>query len=171
MYSKLAQSVTACADAQEFAKIIAEMREKFRERVPDETEFTVPFARLTYRANYTRERNLVRYALTHIARHHGMPEEVDLSMLTIEHILAQSQGDESDDEFDVGAIGNLIFVNESVNGKLGTKSFKEKMKLFNSSNNVYMDDYLTRSTEWSEINIGERGVELAEIGYNKIRTI
>ena len=97
-----------------------------------------------------------------------MPEEVDLSMLTIEHILPQSAGEETDDEFDVGAIGNLILINETINGKADNKSFKEKMKLFTSKNNVYMDEYLSASEEWVDQSIANRGIELARIGYNKI---
>lgn len=168
MYAKLAQSTTNCQTAQEFAHIANDMRDKFRERVPDETEFSVPFTRLIYRNSYTRERNIVRYVLVKLAREFGMPEEVDLSMLTIEHILPQSAGDESGDEFDVGAIGNLILMNESLNGAVSNKGFQEKMKVFSAKNNVYLDNYLLKAKKWDATHIGERGVELAQIGYNKI---
>lgn len=168
MYAKLAQTTSSCVSAQDFASVMSDMREKFRERVPDETEFSLPFSRLTYRGTYTRDRNLVRYVLTKLAREFGMPEEVDLSMLTIEHILPQSKGEETDDEFDVGAIGNLILVNETINGKADSKSFLDKMKLFTSKNNVFMDDYLSQAEDWTEQSIADRGIELARVGYNKI---
>lgn len=144
------------------------MREKFRERVPDESEFSLPFARLIYRSSFTRNRFLVRYVLTKLARHFGMPEEVDLSMLTIEHILPQSQGEETGDAFDVGAIGNLILINESINGKVSNKSFKDKMLHFTAANNVYLDKSLKDAKKWEFEAIGKRGVTLAEIGYSKI---
>jgi hypothetical protein len=171
MYAKLAQNTIACGTAQDFADVSKEMKEKFRERVPDESEFTLPFSRITYRSTYTRERNLVRYVLMKLARHFGMPEEIDLSMLTIEHILSQSHGMESGDEYDVGAIGNLIFINETVNGQVGNKPFKEKMTYFTASNHVYMDQYLKDAVEWDDSSIAERGVKLANIGYTSIWNI
>lgn len=168
MYAKLAQNTMACSSAQNFADVLADMKDKFRDRVPDETEFSLPFTRLIYRNNYTRERNVIRYVLTKLSRHFGMPDEVDISMLTIEHIMAQAYGDESGDEFDVGAIGNLIFVNENLNGKLGAKSFADKKSLFTKQHNVYIDEYLKNASEWDEEAIANRGVALAEIGHQKI---
>jgi hypothetical protein len=168
MYAKLAQNASACEDSNDFADVAAEMKEKFRERIPDEAEFSLPFSRLTYRSSYTRDRALVRYALIKLAREFGMPEEVDATMLTIEHLLSQSKGKETDDEFDVGAIGNLILVNESINGNLGDKSFKDKKPLLISKHNVYLDDSVKNATDWNAESIGIRGFSLAEIGYSKI---
>lgn len=168
MYAKLAQNTMACATPQEFAIVVAEMKEKFGERVPDGSEFTLRFSRLIYRSTYTRDRNLVRYVLTKLAREFGMPEEVDISMLTIEHILPQSKGLSSDDEKDVGAIGNLIFINETINGKVGDKSFKEKMKFFTENNNVYIDENISENMEWNAKSIAARGIALSKLGYSKI---
>lgn len=168
MYAKLAQNALACRDAQAFTAVLADIRSKFRERVPDEVEFTVPFSRITFRANYTRERGLARYVLSKLAKHYGMPNEIDLTLLTVEHILAQSTGEETGDEFDVGAIGNLILINEAVNGKVGVKEFKEKKKEFTVANNVYLDPYLKNASEWGYDQIGARGVTLAKVGYDEI---
>lgn len=168
MYAKLAQNASACESSTDFAEVAAEIKEKFKERIPDEAEFSLPFSRLTYRSSYTRDRALVRYVLTKLAREFGMPEEVDVSMLTVEHLLPQSKGKESYDEFDVGAIGNLIFINESINGDLADKSFKDKKPLLLSKHNVYMDDMLKSAEEWNSKAIAARGLALAEIGYSKI---
>lgn len=168
MYARLAQNTMECTNAQEFVAVFKDMRAKFSERVPDETEFTLPFSRIIFRNTYTRDRALVRYILTKLAKHYGLPEEVDIGALTIEHILPQEQGTETDDESDVGAIGNLIFVNESINDELGNKSFLEKKKIFSSKHNVYMDEFLKDATDWTDDQISDRGIELAKVGYNKI---
>lgn len=168
MYAKLAQRTMSCAGPQQFADVVAEMREKFAERVPDEAEFAVPFSRITFRSNYTREKNLVRYVLTKVARHYGMPDELDVSMMTIEHILAQSKGEETGDNKDVGAIGNLIFMNEKLNGSLDNKSYKEKKKSYTAANNVYLDEKLQGAADWDSEMIATRGIHLAKIGYEKI---
>lgn len=168
MYAKLAQSASACATSQAFAILLAEIREKLRERVPDETEFSLAFTRLTYRSTYTRDRALVRYALIKLSEQYGMPEEVDRSMLTIEHLMPQSVGEETGDEFDVGAIGNLILVNETVNGKLGVKPFSDKMEVLRKTQNLYVDDELKEAKSWSDQNIADRGVRLARLGHSKV---
>jgi uncharacterized protein with ParB-like and HNH nuclease domain len=168
MYAKLAQRTMNCAGPQEFADVVGEMREKFAERVPDEAEFTVPFSRILFRSNYTRERNLVRYVLTKIAKHYGMPDELDVSLMTIEHIFPQSKGEESGDDRDVGAIGNLIFMNEKLNGKVDDKNFKEKKKYYTPANSVYVDEKLQGADDWGADMIAIRGFHLAKIGYEKI---
>lgn len=168
MYAKLAQSTMACENSQDFSSIVSEMKIKFRERVPDETEFSLRFSRITYRSSYTRDRNLVRYVLTKLARHYGMPDEVDTSMLTIEHVLGQADGEETGDEFDVGAIGNLLFVSDAVNGKAGTKDIQKKLKLFTQKNQVYIDPMLAGAAKWDSESIALRGVDLARTGYQKI---
>lgn len=168
MYAKLAQSASKCENSNDFADVAAEMKEKFRERTPDEAEFSLPFSRLTYRASYTRDRALVRYALTKLAQEFGMPDEVDVSMLTIEHLLPQSKGKETFDDSDVGAIGNLIFVNESINGKLADKPYADKKQFLTSKNNVYLDESIKGATEWNSKAIASRGKALAKVGYTKI---
>ena len=97
-----------------------------------------------------------------------MPIEVDSASLTVEHILPQSQGVETDDEFDVGAIGNLIFIGAKLNGKIDTKPFKEKMPQFTRANLVYADEFLLDQKTWNEKKIADRGIELAKVGYRKI---
>ncbi|MCU4180859.1 DUF262 domain-containing protein [Bosea sp. BH3] len=171
MYARLAQSAMSCRDPQKYANVLSEIKDKFEERIPDETEFTVPFSRIIYRSNYTRERPLARYVLTKIAKHYGMPDEIDTNLLTIEHILPQSQGSETGDAFDVGAIGNLIFMTDKLNGKLDNKNFADKKTFYTKENNVYCDDFLSKSKAWTDKTIADRGVELASVGYNKIWNI
>lgn len=171
MYARLAQNAMICGTPQDFADHLNDIEIKFAERLPDITEFSLGFTRITFRNNYARERALTRYVLTKLARHYGMPKEIDLNLLTIEHILPQSQGEETSDEFDVGAIGNLIFVSESINGKLGNKSFVEKKKLFTKENHVHVDSYLAAATEWNSQQIAERGVHLAGVGHEEIWSI
>lgn len=97
-----------------------------------------------------------------------MPEETDVSMLTIEHILPQSKGEESNDETDVGAIGNLILISETDNGKVADKNFKDKLSYFSSKHHIYIDDGLKAQKTWNDEDVGARGVALARIGYEEI---
>lgn len=172
MYAKIAQQTMNCTSPQQFTTILSDMKEKFRDRVPDLAEFTLHFTRLIFRNDYARDKNTVRYALTKLARSFGMPEEVDLSMMTIEHIMPQSATSEwTGDASDVGAIGNLLLINETLNGKIGNKSFNDKMKVLKAEKHVYMDDTLREAAVWTTDSIAERGKALAKIGHSKVWVI
>ena len=136
--------------------------------MPEIQEFTFLFERVNFRNDYVRDRLLVRYILTKLARHFGMPEEVDLSMMTIEHIKPQSEGEYTGDAYDLGAIGNLLFINESLNGKIDNKPFLKKMEILKAAPNVYMDDELRNAVSWDEDAIAIRGERLATLGHSQI---
>lgn len=168
MYARIAQQTLLCENPQQFTSVLAEMKTKFRERVPELQEFTFLFERVNFRNDYVRDRLLVRYILTKLARHFGMPEEVDLSMMTIEHIKPQSEGEYTGDAYDLGAIGNLLFINESLNGKIDNKPFLKKMEILKAAPNVYMDDELRNAVSWDEDAIAIRGERLATLGHSQI---
>ena len=97
-----------------------------------------------------------------------MPAEIDINLMTIEHIRPQSDGEETGDEFDVGAIGNLLLIKEELNVKLGDKPFSVKKPFFTRANSVYCDEFLLEADRWTYDKIAERGVHLAQIGYEEI---
>ena len=89
MYAKLAQSIVNIKDPNSFAAQIKEVKKKFAERLPTPAEFDAQLALLTYRANYTRDRDLVRYVLTEISFMQGMGPQFATEAMTIEHIQSQ----------------------------------------------------------------------------------
>jgi len=89
--------------------------------------------------------------------------------MTIEHIAHQSQqkGSVLTDE-QVGEIGNLILVDEDLNGKLGAKPFSEKHKMLMNSQGVWKDDYLSKQTDWGATQIRKRSDHLAKLAFEKV---
>lgn len=67
----------------------------------------------------------------------------------------------------VGNIGNLIFVDATVNNKLANKDFPAKLKvLVNTS--VFLDDKIKKCTSWSDKEIEDRTKMLAKLAYELV---
>lgn len=167
MYAKLARSAWDCDDAADFQKVLAEMKEKFSDRLPKLAEFQLAFSQLIYRNDLTRYKDLVRYTMEKLQRAQGWKTETDFDVLTVEHIINQAGGKRTEGSDDCGAIGNLILVSEELNSKLGDKSPAEKMKILAAAN-LPLGEVLSGAESWSYKDITKRGNALAELGYKKV---
>ena len=167
MYAKLARSVWDCDNAAQFQIVLAEMKEKFSDRLPNLAEFQLAFSQLIYRNDLTRYKDLVRYAMEKLQRAQGWKTETDFDVLTVEHIINQTGGKRTESSDDCGAVGNLILISEELNSKLGDKSPTEKMKILSASK-IPLGDVLDGATNWGYEDIVKRGNALAELGYNEV---
>jgi hypothetical protein len=166
MYAKLAQSIAGVSNGDQFGQKLKDLKKKFEERLPPPEEFDYPFASLVYRDNHTRERELVRYVLIKTSAELGMGEEYAKEKMTIEHIQSQSQGVETLEPEDVGAIGNLALVTEKVNHELDDKPFKQKKPILQKV--PWLSAALRGVDEWAEEQIIDRGHALAELARDKV---
>lgn len=166
MYAKLAQGLAKVADGNQFSQKMKEVREKFVERLPSASEFDQPFATLIYRADYTRERELVRYALIETSIAQGMGAQFAHEAMTIEHVLSQSQGEVSWESDDVGAIGNLVLVTEDVNNKLDSKDFEKKKVVL--AKVPWLAQDFKDIEDWDAAQISKRGLTLAKLAREKV---
>ena len=167
MYAKLAQSVSDCEDAQQFAVVLQDINRKLADRVPDFAEFSVAFRRFQFSSNFTRDRSLVRYILRKFSEHYGLPSEVDGNLYTIEHLQPDSSWNELEEMFGLGQLGNLLFVPESVNQELSTKPFEEKKAIL-LKHGVPMDPYLKNAEKWDYESIVERTEIMSAVAYEEI---
>ena len=167
MYAKLGQAVTKCTDGNQFAQQLKEMKSKFLERLPSEAEFDYPFASKIYRADFTRDRDLVRYILGKISRASGMNPAITLDELTIEHISSQSQGAITWGPDDVGAIGNLLFVTKETNEKLDDKAFQAKLPIIKAEA-PWAGNAVLHAKQWGKLDTRVRGFALAKVGRETI---
>ena len=167
MYAKLAQDSWACEGPDHFALVLAEIRKKFADRRPNADEFSIDFAKLIYRNDFTRDKDLVRYVLSKIQVELGWPQATDYDALTVEHIISQAGGKRSEEADDCGAIGNLLLVTEELNGALGAKPPEAKLQILQQSK-LPLDNNLASATKWNYASISSRGSALAKLGYEKI---
>ena len=167
MYARLAQKVTVTDTPQAFSDISSEIRDRLVDKVNSQEEFTLGFLELSFRSDYTRERGVVRYALSKFADLYGLPAETDTALMTIEHIRPESVYSSQTEFWQVARIGNLLFAPERVNARLKTKTFAEKKAIL-VEEGIPLDPYLLKATDWRLSDIEARARELAVEGYRKI---
>ena len=167
MYARLAQAVSRCDDAQQFAHIQKDISKKLIERTPSSEEFELNFRGLQFNSNYTRDRALVRYVLRKLSQHYGLAQEINPATYTIEHLKPDHEFFDEVEWAAVGNIGNLLFVPENVNKALGVKQLPQKLRIL-EEHHVPMDPFLKGATTWGTQMIADRAVALAEVAHSKI---
>ncbi len=83
--------------------------------------------------------------------------------MTIEHVASQSDGGDL-----TGRIGNLIYISESLNTKLGAKSFPAKKKLMQRAKGEWIPSAILTADDWSEDEIRSRTTAMAVEARTKV---
>jgi len=110
--------------------------------------------------------NKLRYILIQIERQNlKTTGELEVNKISIEHI-ANDDGNDAHCR-----IGNLLLLSETINNKIGNKTFSEKLEYYKNSHLISVKDFLERygtKKEWTENEIRERGKHLAKLAYKDI---
>lgn len=168
MYSSFAQKLHACTDPQACADVIEELISKLKDRVPSFDEFLVGYREVVFTNTSSKQKNLVRYILRKHSEYSKFKYPCDYDELTIEHLYPQSKIDNGKwTEGIVGSLGNLYFIDESSNGKLGTKSFPEKKKLLKKWG-YSLPVSVSSARSWTPEKVIQHTEEMAKVAYNKI---
>lgn len=167
MYSSFARKLFECDNSQAASDEITGLIDKLRSRRPSLDEFKVAFRELSFTNSNSKQKNLVRYVLRGVSEYCSYKYPVDFEELTIEHLHPQSSLKDGWDEWNVGQIGNLMLLDQKVNGKLNTKSIGEKVKFLKESNYSVPPELLGVS-EWGPDNALARTDAIADMVYNNI---
>lgn len=167
MYSSFARKIFEANNAQDASNEINTLVTKLRTRRPSLEEFKVAFNEIYYTNSRSKQKNLVRYILRKISEYHSYKYPVDFDDLTIEHLQPQSSIDEKWSEETIGKLGNLIFIDQEMNGKLGTKGFTEKISML-KSDKYTLPEFLSDKTDWSPSDVDAHTDALADDAYNNI---
>jgi len=167
MYSAFAQKLFETQTSQDASNEIRELTKKLRNRVPSLDEFTVAFKEVNYTNTNSKQKNLVRYILRKFSEYQKYKYPVDYDELTVEHLHPQSEINTKWTLEIVGCLGNLIFLDEEMNGALDTKSVKEKKKILLGAK-YSLPETVASSENWSPRTVIEHTEEMAETAYKKI---
>jgi hypothetical protein len=167
MYSSFAIKLYEAKDSEEASNIIKEFVHKLRGKRPSLDEFTVAFREVVYTNSNSKQKNLVRYILEKFSIHHEYKYTVDFDDLTIEHFRPQSKLSEGWTESTVGCLGNLIFLDQKMNGDLDTKNFAEKKSLL-LDNRYTLPEFIIKKVEWAPSDALTHSDEMAKTAYNEI---
>ena len=111
MYAALGRRLFEAESTQGAVKIIQELRQKLRDRIPSVEEFKALFPLIIFTDNVTKQKKLVKYVLVGMARQGTSAAVLDYEQMTIEHLAPQSViGQSGYDDAVIGQIGNLLLV-------------------------------------------------------------
>lgn len=136
------------------------------DRLPSDTEFYNALISV----NLYKNKNICKYLLSTF-ENEDSKEPIEVSSLTIEHILPQTLNDnwkkELGKDFDeiwkehLHHLGNLTIT--GYNSRLGNKSFLEKKRIIKKySKTNRLNEFILSSNDWNEIKIKQRSNILAE---------
>jgi hypothetical protein len=172
MYALAARGVFQAEKQQAKVKCLQDFKKnKLATKRPPYPEFESSFMELKYSSKMTKQKNLVRYILTKLYQKHSMGLPVDPEQATIEHLAPENPlvNTGLSDE-DVASIGNLILVNQTLNGKLGNKSLTEKAQLLKDAK-VWVDPVILKAKKWGSAEIERRTRLLAKDAYENVWSV
>jgi len=159
MYARFARELSNAKDADEKVVVLQSLRKALVARVPDPAVFDAGFTALRYTDDFTRDKKLVQYVAR---RMHEASRAHRPAKPTLEHLLPQSTSGGTPVDV-VGNIGNLIYLEETLNNELGHKPFFEKKKILAKHRDSYeLDDVLDADT-WGPTEIASRALRLAKL--------
>lgn len=166
-YSKAARDLRNAKSKIQVKKIIEDLIEYYRSKVPNKTLFVKSFHKLKFTKTYTKDKKIIRYIFNRIEKNYRTTSELDMDLVTLEHLLPQSTSGISN----IGKLGNLIPLDKKLNESADNKSFGEKVPIFEKSELVMVDNFLKSNgsnTQWTKQDIENRTDELAEYCYDRI---
>lgn len=168
MYAALGRRIFEANDTHEAVKIIQELRQKLRDRIPKIAEFKALFPNIIFTDNVTKQKKLMKYILVGLQRQKSNSTTIDYDQMTIEHLTPQSLiGQQGYDDSIIGQIGNLLLVSEELNGKLKNKLFKEKRKIL-LDNGYELPKAIEEAAMWGQTEIQSRTDAIADEAYNEV---
>ena len=167
MYSSFARKLFNAKDSGTAADEIKVLVGKLRSKIPSLDEFTVAFKEVNFTNSNTKQKKLVQYILRSFSEHHKYKYPSDYDELTVEHLHAQADGDEEWTVEVIGSLGNMILLDEEMNGKLSTKDFPKKKKLLKDKGYT-VPKFIAEQAAWTPESVNTHAEQMAKLAYEKI---
>jgi hypothetical protein len=168
MYASLGRRLYEAETTKSALKVIQELKQKLRDRIPSLGEVTALFPEIVYTERLSKQRSLVKYILSAFESGSNSGVIADFEKMTIEHLLPQSQiGQAEITDFVVGEIGNLLLVSPEMNEKLSNKSFQEKKRILKAAGYV-LPKQVAQAEQWTQTEISTRTEAMAVHAYKKL---
>lgn len=164
MYASHARQVSGADSASQVHQSIDALIAKLKSGVSNRATFISEFGEaVCYSTERPEKRRLVRYVLRNM-HDCAMPgHALDHEKCNIEHIGPQSQPANW-----TADVGNLLWVDATLNERLGNKSFGEKRSILSDFLNSYDVGFVINQSEWGARQVAERRELLAAMAYDKV---
>lgn len=167
-YSSFAIKLTSAPSEAAVQSILSNLFDALRKKLPAFEEFEVKFTALYYLSNLTKNKSVIKYALSKQLGANANGLNIHHDSLTIEHLLSEAEIKKGVSEDVVGNIGNLILTDGKTNAEnLANKKPEEKIKILRGLN-YPMDSALLVSDAWSAVEIKSRAKEMAKSLYESV---
>lgn len=161
IYSRTAIKLRKCTTKNQLKTVLeTDLYNCLKPLIPTEEQFTEKFANLCYTKKSTLLNLKCKYALLKLNCYY-QNKDIFEDDSSIEHIIPESEGQ------DVNNIGNLIMLEETLNNEAANKSFIDKISVYKKSNYVWVKDFTSKHTTWTNDMIKVRAKEMATLYYNK----
>jgi len=173
--SKEIQEALKYPDSKNRIKYVQRALNNFKNSLdyPSKPVFIEKFNDLEYRSY-----SLVIYILSSIEKAKGTTDEsnINFTKVNIEHILPQDPTEwgltKKEVKNYVDKLGNLTLISKAINGPMGNKKLKDKIKFFNTStlniNKELVEKFKKLKFKWEEKQINERQNEIAAFAYDEV---
>ena len=166
MYAKHAREVTNAAGPTARQASLDNLIDKLADssRLPQRASFISEFpGALRFSEEYTSSKRLVQYALRRLHEAERPGRAIDHSRCNIEHIESQAHQEDW-----MPGIGNLLWVEESLNQRLGSRTFVAKQQILEGFKETYEVGDILAASEWTAETAATRSKRLAELAYDKV---
>lgn len=164
MYAAHAREVSTAKSAAQVYASLDDLLSKLRASVSLRETFVTEFAgSVAFTEARSKDKRLVQYILQRMHSELRASFPLDPAKCNIEHLAPQSLGGDW-----VGSIGNLIWIEEKLNGQLGTKSFADKKAILAPYGEIYGLADVLAEPDWGEEQVRARARALAEVAYDRV---
>ena len=164
-YSKAARQLLEATDKHSSKRVIKELIQQLKTRLPDKERFKESFSKLKFLKGKTTQKKLIQYIFNHLETVKQTTSEFKPDDITLEHILPQSS---SSNDF-IGTIGNLLPLGEELNVAASNKNFRSKLEIYTKSNYSLTQEFVQNAPKkWGKEEINSRTNVLAEDCYDSM---
>jgi uncharacterized protein with ParB-like and HNH nuclease domain len=161
-FSKFAINLSASTNKSDASKIIDDqLLTQLDSLFPDYQQFSKGFKALTFSKKDHPNNIKSKYVINKINSYFDMSDTFS-DQGTIEHISPEKNGSASLN------IGNLIFLESTLNNQGGSLPYSDKKKIYQKSSYKWIKNFVNSNNDWEEDSINNRAEELCILYYTEI---
>lgn len=170
-YSKSARDLEEATNVTEARTVLTNLTADLRSKVPAKNIFEQKFVQLWFTNGKAKDKKLIQYIFRTIEKNKRNTSELTTDMITLEHILPQSDSTASTY---VGYIGNLLPLDGRINNVADTAVFQQKLQYFQASELKMVEEFISENrvtNNWTESKINARSKSLSDFSYDHVWNI
>ena len=163
--SRFARKLNKCTNKQDGNACLGEYKTELQSMLPSYETFEESFMKLYYTQAETSDKKVVQYILRTYEYYCAGTDEVAVANMTVEHILPESTSLP-----EVGYMGNLLPLGQSINSSSGDDDFTKKLEDYKKSRYQSVVNFAKQysaTSKWGKEEIINRTKYLAKCMYER----